>query len=116
MIFPSWSTSIQNELETIPRCDLRVPQILSLENPFSVQRLIISDPYNIEASFNMFVDEFLASPFAVQLIYSKLTDYACVFDICRSPQGTLTIMVFYSENNLYFIINILKLYFRIICG
>ena len=89
MIFPNWNNDLQNELENIPRCDLRVPQILSLENPFSVQRLIISDPYNIEGSFNLFVDEFLASPFAVQLIYSKLTDYACVFDICRSPQGNL---------------------------
>ena len=89
MIFPNWNSDIQYDIENIPRCDLRVPQILSLENPLSVQRLIISDPYDIEASFSMFVDEFLSSPFAVQLIYSQLTDYACVFDICRSPQGTL---------------------------
>ena len=59
MMFPNWNSEMQFELESHPRCDLRVPQILSLENPILIKRLIISDPYNIEQSFSIFVDEFL---------------------------------------------------------
>ena len=88
MNYPFWNSELELELSEMSKCEpSNLPPVLSLESSLTIQRFPIDDPYNIKSVIVKFRDDFLSNQFSTQLVFSKLSQYACTLDVCREPTG-----------------------------
>ena len=62
----------------------------------TVQRLPLYDTDDAKSIFDVFVGDLLAAPYAINLAFADLESFACMLDICKTPDGKFCLF-YYSK-------------------